>query len=275
MIDLPPMQRTMGWLRQPEYIGENRCVPCTAVNLVISAILSVVIGLVSVPMGIGAFVVFAGLIYVRGYLIPYTPTLTKRYFPERVLRAFDKQHNRGFESDEAGLVDIQETLDSMDLIESCENDTDICLNDDFRSEWQAVMDHYGDKTEQIPAVATLLGIDADQLSKSVFGEAVVVHYENQKVGQWESDGALIADVAADEVLRESSRNWASLDPVNRGRVLNSLRLFLEQCPVCHGMTSLGQETVESCCRSVDVAAVSCEECGARLFELEMDGLDPL
>lgn len=51
-------------------------------------------------------------------------------------------------------------------------------------------------------------------------------------------------------------------------MLNGLRLFVERCPACDGPVTADREVVESCCRSLDVVAVSCDACGARLFETE-------
>ena len=78
-------------LKQPEYTGENRCLPCTVVNSIIALIAAGIIGLVWVPAGLVALTTFAGAIYLRGYLVPGTPELTKRYFPDRALRAFGKE----------------------------------------------------------------------------------------------------------------------------------------------------------------------------------------
>lgn len=76
--------------RQPEYTGDNRCIPCTTINLIIAVIVSVALGTVSLGMGIAVAAVSITIIYLRGYLVPGTPPLTKRYFPDRVLRLFDK-----------------------------------------------------------------------------------------------------------------------------------------------------------------------------------------
>ncbi|SFB75300.1 hypothetical protein SAMN05444422_101738 [Halobiforma haloterrestris] len=76
--------------RNPEYTGDNRCLPCTAVNIVIAAVASALLAVVSAGVGAVAFVASLLAIYLRGYLVPGTPTLTKRYFPDRVLALFDK-----------------------------------------------------------------------------------------------------------------------------------------------------------------------------------------
>lgn len=77
-------------LKQPEYTDENRCPPCTAVNLLIAAAIAVVAGRRNRGVGILVFLGGAALIYLRGYLVPGTPELTKRYLPETVLAAFGK-----------------------------------------------------------------------------------------------------------------------------------------------------------------------------------------
>lgn len=78
-------------VRRPEYTGENRCTPCTVVNVGFSAALAAAVGVVASPVsGFAVLVASLGLVYLRGYLVPGTPTLTKRYLPDRVLRLFDK-----------------------------------------------------------------------------------------------------------------------------------------------------------------------------------------
>ena len=39
-------------VRQPEYVGENRCLPCTVTNLVIAAILTAALAWLSVPLAV-------------------------------------------------------------------------------------------------------------------------------------------------------------------------------------------------------------------------------
>ncbi|MFC6975122.1 hypothetical protein ACFQL1_11345 [Halomicroarcula sp. GCM10025709] len=77
-------------LRDPEYTGENRCLPCTIVN---SAIAVALAGAVGVGIAVATTPVLAGVaaalvlavsalsIWLRGYLVPGTPELTKRYMP--------------------------------------------------------------------------------------------------------------------------------------------------------------------------------------------------
>lgn len=93
-------QSTVDALRQEEYIGENRCLPCTAVNVILGAVVAF-IGGAAVKRALGRTAgrltalilagVFGALIYLRGYLVPGTPELTKRYLPQPVLKLFGKE----------------------------------------------------------------------------------------------------------------------------------------------------------------------------------------
>jgi hypothetical protein len=78
-------------VRQPEYTGENRCPPCTVVNVLLAAALGSLVSRRSKPAGAAVTAVSVGLIYLRGYLVPGTPELTKRYLPPSVLRWFGKE----------------------------------------------------------------------------------------------------------------------------------------------------------------------------------------
>ena len=77
-------------LEQPEYTGENRCGACTAVNLLLAAALAALLGRRNRALGLLAFVGGAALVYLRGYLVPGTPELTKAYLPPSVLALFGK-----------------------------------------------------------------------------------------------------------------------------------------------------------------------------------------
>lgn len=90
---------TLDRLRQPEYTGENRCIPCTVVNVVIALVASALVAVASLSVAgsaaglavaVVAFALSLAAIYLRGYLVPGTPELTQQFLPGRVLRAFGK-----------------------------------------------------------------------------------------------------------------------------------------------------------------------------------------
>ena len=73
-------------IRQPEYTGENRCTPCTVTNLAITAVVAAGLAYaVSVPLSAGVAVLGVASVWLRGYLVPKTPELTRRYFPDWLL----------------------------------------------------------------------------------------------------------------------------------------------------------------------------------------------
>lgn len=77
-------------LRQPEYTGEHRCTPCTIINVGIAAAGGIIATKLTSRLG-GTMTVAGslGLIYLRGYLVPGTPQLTKQYLPDEILRRFE------------------------------------------------------------------------------------------------------------------------------------------------------------------------------------------
>ncbi|WP_424018751.1 hypothetical protein ACOZ4N_04545 [Halorientalis pallida] len=265
-------------VRRPEYTGENRCVPCTAVNTAIAVAVAVAVGYV-VTTAAGSFVgttvggmVFAlsvAAIYLRGYLVPGTPTLTKRYFPERVLAWFDKAEtgDETATAPEVEEIDVETTLLDAGVLEEKPHG-DLGLTPAFAADFRERVERERDEESDREAVAAIVGIDPADLTFEEYGTAFVAHAEGQTVGRWESRAAFLADVAAGRVLPDYYDGWADTGPAGRGQLLAGLRLFVEQCPACDGQVRFGQEVVESCCRTVDVVAVTCEDCNSRLFEVD-------
>lgn len=254
--------------KQPEYTGENRCIPCTIVNVAIAAVGGVVAS-VSLTPATGAVVVGLSLaaIYFRGYLVPGTPTLTKRYFPDWVLAKFDKVDDepRAVARDER---DPEEVLADAGAVEPCESVDDLCLVESFREAWYDEMASIEDDGAAKAELSAVLDVEAERLSFDEHDGALVAMYDGGRLGQWESRPALVADLAAAKLLGDRYDGWDDLTVTNQSRVLSGLRIFLDACPDCGGDIAMDQETVESCCRTVDVVAVSCAACGSRILEVE-------
>lgn len=279
--------------RQPEYTGDNRCKPCTILNVVLAGLLSSAIARKSRVGGYVAFLISIGLIYLRGYLVPGTPELTKRYLPPEVLRWFGKepqletrsglgrQSESGRNADESSSetstadpleetedIDLQDYLLAEGILEPCEDRDDLCLVTEFRTEWEDKIAELADKDLEAAEAGSVLGVERDDEEFEIeqYGDAWTLVADSGTLGQWPSQGALLADVGAARVLDKWSTQWSTLAPGQRGEILNGLRLFLEQCPGGSGSVSMNQETVESCCSSHEVITVSCDETGDRLFE---------
>jgi hypothetical protein len=261
-------------LRQPEYTGEKRCLPCTGVNIGIAGVVSVLAVLVSPILGGSVFVLSLIIIYLRGYLVPGTPTLTKQYFPKRILRWFDKDATTPM-ADEPIEIDSERVLLDAGVVEPCREGTDLCLTTEFQEAWHERIHttRARDPGEESLAGALDILSPDDDLSVDQHGDAFVAATDNAVIGQWGSQAAVVADIAAANELSKRSSEWATFAPAEISRVLMSLRIFLQQCPDCDGPVQVDQEAVESCCRSYDVLAATCQDCDARLFEIEWDDTD--
>ena len=271
-------RRLLGHLRRPEYTGENRCLPCTAVNVAIAAVGAAAVAAVGGPLlGAGGFGAALAAIWLRGYLVPGTPELTKRYLPERVLTLFGKAPDgAGRGARPAGDIDPEAyLLDAKVLVETAAGD-DFAFAPDFAAAWRAAVDRDGGvrdgdagAADDIGALAELTGLDRDALSFDWHGGVGFAYAADELIGSWESRAAFRADAGADRVLTATRSDWANLPLADRSATLGALRLFVAECPSCEGDVALEERVVESCCSSYDVVAGRCAGCDARLFELRL------
>jgi hypothetical protein len=195
--------------------------------------------------------------------------LTKRYLPDRVLRWFD--HGTAPHRHELPDEDFDVASVLLDAGVVIDDGADVSIAPDFERRWFArVADiDLGLDHEAEDALAELLDVPSDDLELVSHTTGFTAYLNNRWVGQWESRAALLADLAAASEL-ESEPIWTDLSLAQRSEVLGGLRAVLSRCPVCEGTVSLESSVVESCCRMTDIIAATCEDCGARLFELEYD-----
>ncbi|MFC7069695.1 hypothetical protein [Halobaculum lipolyticum] len=256
-------------LRNPAYTGHNRCYPCTGVNLAATAALALGAGYVSVPAGVAVGAVGLAAVYFRGYLVPGTPELTKRYLPERVLRWFDKAPT----GDALGGIDPEHYLrDAGAVVDG--PDGDLTVAPAMRAAIVAELDELDSDDQLAFALADALGLDPTAVSVSPEGVGYGARIGAQPAGRWESRVALATDLAAHEVFTRRIGGWRTLPADTRASLLGAFRLCLDTCPACDGGVSLGTDTAESCCRSYEVLVATCDECDARLFEVDASLLAP-
>lgn len=270
---MSPSVESLDRFKQPEYTGENRCLPCTVVNMLIAVVGAVALGaavasFASVPTGAFAASVFFGFsllaIYFRGYLVPKTPELTKQYFPPWLLSLFGK----GPAETEPVItsIDPERELMNAGALEECENDDDLCLTASFRGDWDDKIQRLRENGTDREELLGLLAVDEDTVEFKEHGAAFQAFVDGTAVGTWESEAAYMADLGAANALQSYHPRWDSLAIEAKGQLLSGLRLFIEDCPSCGGEPSFDTDTVESCCSRYEVAAVSCSDCDARLFE---------
>jgi hypothetical protein len=295
-----PLER----VRRPEHTGENRCVPCTVVNEAIALGVAAVVGApawsaagpsLGVAAAAATFLACSVVVYLRGYLVPGTPALTKRYLPERVLARFDKvpeavdgDAGQGADDefdpeafdpgvDEFDLVDPETVLREADAVEPGEHH-DLRLTDDFAAAALAAADRLvdGDRRDVEEARAAALRTlfePSDEVRVATEDGRPVAYDGRDRLNGWPSEAAMVADLAAHEALADRDGEWGAVVATQKLGILRALRGFRETCPVCRGRVGATDDTVESCCRSWEVVAVRCTDCEAHFLELDPGQFD--
>lgn len=255
-------------LRNPEHTGRNRCVPCTVVNLAVAALAAVAVGFEWPLGGAAVFLVAAAVVALRGYLVPGTPTLTKRYLSVRDLRWFGKDRAADRPPTEPPNVNPEQFLLDRGVVHPCAACDDLCLDAEFDDAWRSAATELD---PELPAetVAPLVDDDPGEVATIQGRNGFYVEGDDYRY-QWVSSGALLVDMAADQVFTDRPADWKGLPLAHRLTVLQGLRAFLAVCLLCGGDVRFGTETVQSCCRSTDVVAVTCEDCDERFMELDVE-----
>jgi len=245
--------------RNPAHTGANRCLPCTAVNLGLVAIVAAAVAAFAPPAA-GAVVVFGvAAVWLRGYLVPGTPSLTRRYLPDAVLARFGKQP-----STEVPTGDPAEKLVTLGVLASPD---DAALSPSFRAAWGDAAAKLADDPRAVRAAAAgTVSVAPDAVALRASEGHLVLLVNGSWAGEWPSRTALVADLATARVL--AGDGWSDLDRPTRADLAARIRGLAECCPVCEEPTRVSEDTVESCCRSADVVAVTCPGCRARIAEFD-------
>lgn len=249
-------------LRNNEYTGSNRCYPCTIANVIISATVSVIIyNFHSFMLAFAIFSASIFTIYYRGYLIPKTPELTKRYFPRAILRLFGKD-NIGA----ANLSDSADLLIDWNILVPCDREQDLCISDNFLSLWMSQYNNEGYKDSIEQNLDDLfLSIEHPKLihdETSVF----VLDENDEPLISRISTTALALDLGGNSVLKSKVNDWRGLTPSQKSDILQTLRLFLQNCPNCGSQLELNEDVRESCCSTHDVYVLKCNNCSTEIAE---------
>lgn len=271
--------RSLNRLRKPEYTGENRCVPCTVLNVVIALGASLLVAFVMVELAVVLLAISLAVIYLRGYLIPGTPTLTKRYLPDWILERFDKnpvdegwQNEQEWETlkkieyERRQAIDPEQFLLEEAVIGPCVDGDGVCFTDEFATLVERLMEKHRHAPMNREIIADMFegdSNDVEPLDRDY--PAVKIR---QRVRKWPSNGALVADIATHEGLGQRTDRWNQVPFEQRQRILESLRGFHEKCPLCSGEIRYHDDVVESCCAEYQVTRIACVDCDERLLEFD-------
>lgn len=285
-------------LRRPEHTGDNRCLPCTAVN---SAFVLAAAGLVGRrwrPAGAAVLAVGAAAIALRGYVVPYTPQFAPRLV-ERLPVEFKEPASDSFstislEADEANASaegdapadDTEsESLPDSDSLTALDADGEQVMlalldagvivddgeavrpSDDFAEAWESAM-------------ADLRELDDDALAAAVAeaapfeaagyvddgGDWVVVEGESRAIHL--TRVVAIAETAAVQVMADFG-----VPADRRVEAAEPLRMFVTTCPACGGVVE--ETNTDKCCGGsagayggVTYEVLVCEDCDALVYEFD-------
>lgn len=256
-------------LRAPAYTGRNRCYPCTAINVVLVAVVAGLTGAVAPLVGVVVASVGLAAVWLRGYVVPGTPRLTRQYLPDRLLARFGKSVERSaftLESEPAPRTDDPtEALAALGVLTDA---TEPALTASFADAWSEAASRLARDTTALRtgAARAVSGDPAGVGIETPADGGVRLVVDEQWIGNWPSRTALVCDLATELTL--SGQAWADLERATRADLLARIRGFTSECPVCGSDTALSDDTVESCCRSVEVIAVQCPGRDERLVEFE-------
>ena len=246
-------------LRDPVYTGPNRCWPCSVVNVVLVALGAVAAGVVAPAAGVAVGALGLAAVWLRGYVVPGTPTLTRRYLPAPVRAWFGKAPARR-------PPDAAAPADRLTELGALRPDSPR-LAPGFRDPWETTASALaGDDRTVRRAAAEVLSSPSAGVTLDDDGDGVTLTVGGKWIGQWPSRTALVADLATELTLAGSG--WAGLERTERADLAARIRALAERCPVCDADTTVSEDTVDSCCGPTEVVAVTCPECTARLAEFD-------
>ena len=163
--------------------------------------------------------------------------------------------------------DVETRLTDAGVIEEDPDGEDLRLTSTFHEAWTDRMVDLADPELRSEQAAAFLGLDPSALTVTTTDRSVTVSVDGTPRGRWESETALVADLAADHELSLAVDEWSDVPLRYRSSILQGLRAFLDDCPACGGPIATSDRPVDSCCRGGTVTAVRCADCGTRIAEI--------
>lgn len=257
-------------VRRPEYTGENRCWPCTVVNAALLAVVAAVLAVVGRPFVGGAlFVVGAGGIGLRGYLVPGTPRFAPRLVArlpggDRLFHGSPDAPLGTLSGAEPGEAVGEELMGTLVAADALERDGEVLyLTEPFRERWHGEMNEL--RAVPVGALAEAVEdlVPEADVTAGPDGEWLVVS-SDRGVETTISRPVAIAEVAAVRALAGTG-----LDDRARRTAARPLRMFLDTCPACE--SELVESSTVSCCggetspKREPQDVLVCPTCNQRLY----------
>lgn len=261
---------------RPEHTGDQRCWPCTVVNVVVLAVVVLAVGFVNVLAAAAVAVVGAATIAVRGYLVPYTPQFAPKLVAALPVDPFHAGPDPPDAATDGPSDSLSADADGEDVLAALvdagvvvpDGET-LFLDDSFRDAW---------RTE----IATLREMDDDELAEAVADAAP--RATGARVDRTRPRRYVVVDPITDSGLdrrrltmpvafaeagaARALEAWID-DPALRSTAAEPLRTFLERCPACDGPV---EETTDTRCCGAPLDPVegpadvlACADCDERLY----------
>ncbi|MFC4987175.1 hypothetical protein [Saliphagus infecundisoli] len=246
-------------LRRPEFTGDARCWPCTVLNGTILWMAVTVVAMAGrLRLAAALGIVGIAAIWLRGYLVPYTPRFAPRLAAVLPGDPFDHAREVGSLAD---VVDVGDERAAAILDEALESGR---LAPDARRAWREAAARY--RELEVPDLAARVSdrVPAEARAERRWGTDYVVL--DAPDGQTLCPRPVaVADLAAADALEAAAgpagerERLAAADP---------FRALLESCPLCGDTLAIARSP---CCgaappgTATDERQLVCEACPVRLY----------
>lgn len=167
-----------------------------------------------------------------------------------------------------GQVDPEPFLRGVGAVEPTEDGLDLRLTEDFAADWLAATERLrDDEAARIDHAKTLFDL-AGEARVEEDDMLLLLVADGEEVANWVSEGAIVADLAAHEVIADRTDEWLDVWVDQRPRLLRGLRAFYDVCPLCEGELAITDDTVLSCRQTWEVYALRCPDCGEHIVEMD-------
>ncbi|GAB3025799.1 hypothetical protein [Natronobiforma cellulositropha] len=268
-------------VREPAFTGENRCWPCTVVNVVLLWMGVTVVVFLGQPALAGVlFLVGVCVIALRGYLVPYTPRFAPQLVSVLPGDPFDHERAPGSladtgdaSPDTAGETGQEADAPSGDAVLETLLETGVLVADGdtldldptFRTRWREETTRLRERelADLARAADDLTPDTLEAYPKTRWGRSYVVLDPVAGPIVLLPHAIAVAELAAMRALEETVTDERIR--LAAGRPLRSL---LEHCPLCDAELVVSAST---CCGEVTPVGKTpaeklvCQSCSVRLF----------